>query len=175
MRNTCPLFGTRHLAGEFLYFALGACDPPVVIGLTHGAVEVGYPTAFLRGGQLRHLPLENLDMAGPYADLARRPVILVDDGLTPMSWLVDAVERIHAAEPESLGVLAPWLPERFRRCLPVAVSVEVVTLSRVRRRDAPLYHPDELPDPRRTASYIREVADNEHADLFARLAAAGPA
>lgn len=160
------LFGSRCVAGEFLFYELGRLRDPLVFGLTVGAMEVAYPIAYLGCGQLRYLPRKI--EAGELR--ARRPVVLADDGLTPLPDLLGGVQRLAAAGVESLVLAAPWLPRSLHRDLPSEPEIRVDTLYPRALSVVPLYDASDRPSGERVAWFLDAVRDHVHRDLVRALA-----
>ena len=144
----------RRSEGERLYFALGeqAHDALVVVG-SAGAVEVGFPTAFLVGRGLSFVDPFSLgvdvctlpqdDEALPawtrwirpvrHEPLAGVPrVLLVDDGTLPPGALVALAVALRKSGPRAVVVAAPWVHPVARSAL-AGLGISVVP-----RRDSPV-------------------------------------
>ena len=106
------LYHSRFEAGEHLLFfhrdrRKAELVDPIVVAMSDGGVELGYPWAYLQGRELRRLEPGRISLLDPCQDVLEHDVLLVDDG---------------AAAPETVAAVAGWLRKGRPHRLVVAVA-----------------------------------------------------
>ena len=106
------LFHSRFEAGEHLLFfhrdrRKAELVDPIVVAMSDGGVEVGYPWAYLQGRELRRVEPGRISLLDACDDVLEHDVLLVDDG---------------AAAPETVAAMASWIRRGRPNRLVVAVA-----------------------------------------------------